>query len=83
MLTIAIPTYNRGAILVETIELLLALDPRADEIVIVDQTREHPADVAAKLEHWNRDKAIRWIRLEQPSIPHAMYIALASATSER
>ena len=81
MLTIAIPTYERGAILCETIELLLALDPRALEIVIVDQTREHPPQIAARLQAWHDANAIRWLRLAQPSITHAMNIALAEGTS--
>jgi len=79
VITIAIPTYNRGAILVETIERLLALEPRAAAIVIVDQTRKHSADVEARLRSWDRDGAIRWLRLDAPSIPRAMNDALVAA----
>lgn len=82
-LTIAIPTYERGAILCDTIEQLLALEPPAREIVIVDQTRAHPPEVAERLEAWERANAIRVIRLDTPSIPRAMNTALAEATSER
>jgi len=79
-ITIAIPTFNRGPILVETIERLLQLTPRAEEIVIVDQTKSHPAEVAVKLEAWSSARQIRWIRLPQPSIPHAMNEALRAAS---
>lgn len=79
MLTIAIPTYERGAVLCDTIELLLALEPRAGEIVIVDQTRAHPPDVAARLEAWERAGAIHRIRLDAPSITRAMNTALHEA----
>jgi GT2 family glycosyltransferase len=79
MLTIAIPTYERGAVLCDTIEYLLALPERADEIVIVDQTREHPPTVAAKLHAFEKARAIRIIRLPAPSIPVAMNIALREA----
>ena len=82
MITIAIPTYNRGAILVETIERLLALEPRADAIVIADQTRDHPHDVEQALERWSRDGAIEWLRLPEPSIPHAMNEALVAAKTK-
>lgn len=82
MITIAIPTYNRGAILVETIDRLLALESRADAILIVDQTREHPSAIARCLEAWDRDGTIRWIRLPRPSIPHAMNVALLEASTE-
>jgi GT2 family glycosyltransferase len=82
MITIAIPTYNRGAILVETIERLLALAPRADAILIADQTKQHPGDVEQRLRVWNDEGAIRWMRLEEPSIPKAMNDALVAATTE-
>ena len=79
MLTIAIPTYERGAVLCDTIEQLLALEPRASAIVIVDQTPAHPPDVAARLEAWERANAIRIIRLDAPSITRAMNTALRDA----
>ncbi|HEX7153856.1 MAG TPA: glycosyltransferase [Thermoanaerobaculia bacterium] len=75
MITIAIPTYNRGAILVETLEKLLALTPPAEEILIVDQTRAHPPEIEARL----GALPIRWIRLDEPSIPRAMNVALREA----
>lgn len=81
MVTIAIPTYNRGAVLCDTIESLLRLEPRADEIVIVDQTREHPPDVTARLRQFESEGAIRIVRLDEPSIPRAMNRALAEAKS--
>ena len=79
MLTIAIPTYERGAVLCETIEQLLALSPRADEIVIVDQTPAYPPDVTRRLQAWHDARAIRWIRLDAPSITGAMNRALREA----
>jgi GT2 family glycosyltransferase len=79
MLTIAIPTYNRGAILVDTIARLLALEPSASEIVIADQTLAHSPDVAARLAAWHAEGAIRHLRLPEPSIPHAMNVALTEA----
>src|SRR5258706_1936610 len=78
-ITIAIPTYNRGTILAETIERLLVLEPKADEIVIVDQTPADPPEIAAKLEAWSRGGKIRWERLEKPSVPAAMNHALRVA----
>ena len=81
-LTIAIPTYRRGTIVVETIERLLALPTRADAILIVDQTSDHPAEVTARLNAWHEAKAIDWIRLPQPSIPGAMNYALRAAATD-
>lgn len=82
-LTIAIPTYERGVVLCDTIEHLLALTPPAAEIVIVDQTRAHPPEVLARLEAWGKAKTIRLIRLDAPSIPRAMNVALREASHER
>lgn len=81
MLTIAIPTLNRGPILVETIERLLALTPRAEAIIIADQTTNHPAEVEARLRAWDEAGDIRWLRLPAPSIPRAMNDALVAATT--
>jgi GT2 family glycosyltransferase len=81
MLTIAIPTLNRGGILVETIERLLALEPRAEAIVIADQTVAHPPDVEARLRAWHDAGDIRWLRLPKASIPRAMNEALLAATT--
>ena len=77
--TIAIPTYNRGTILVETIERLLALEPRAAAIVVADQTKTHPPEVERRLRAWDADGTIRWLRLQLPSIPRAMNDALVAA----
>jgi len=78
--SIAIPTYNRGPILIETLERLLALTPPAAEIVVVDQTKSYPPELEARLNAWSKADAIRWIRLPEPSIPHAMNEALRAAS---
>lgn len=71
MITIAIPTYNRQRIVVETIERLL---PFGVPIVVVDQTPS-PDERLASL-------PIRLIRLPQPSIPHAMNVAVGVAETD-
>jgi GT2 family glycosyltransferase len=72
MIAVAIPTYNRGAIVVETVQRLLALDPPPDEIIVVDQS----PDSNEPLSRWHRQGRIQLIRLDVPSIPHAMNVAL-------
>jgi len=79
--TIAIPTFNRGEILLQTIARLLAVEPRAKEIVVVDQTAAHPEAVERSLRDFAQRGDIRLIRLPQPSIPHAMNTALLEATT--
>lgn len=77
--TIAIPTYGREAVLVDTIRHVLALQPRPAEILIVDQTPRHEAAVEDVLREWEDSGAIVLVRLSLPSIPRAMNEALLRA----
>jgi GT2 family glycosyltransferase len=77
MITVAIPTYNRGAIVAETVRRLFELDPPPEAIIVVDQSAEENKPLA----EWHRQGRIQFIRLEKPSIPHAMNVALLAATT--
>lgn len=77
MITIAIPTYNRGTIVVETLRRLFALTPPAAAIIVVDQSPEKNPE----LERWHSEGRIRHIHLDEPSIPHAMNVALLEAST--
>ncbi len=78
-LSVVIPTYRRGAILLRTLDLLAQLDAPPGEILVVDQTEEHPAGVEAELARMKAEGRIRWIRLSPPSIPRAMNAGLREA----
>jgi GT2 family glycosyltransferase len=80
--SIVIPTYLRGAVLVDSVRVLLALENGADEIVVVDQTRQHPEDVERGLRALQVSGQIRWIRCPDPNIPGAMNTGLREARSE-
>jgi GT2 family glycosyltransferase len=71
-ISIAIPTYRREAVLLSTVEYLLALRPRAAEILLLDQTESHAPETESRLRTWAESGAIRWLRLAKPSIPAAM-----------
>src|SRR5205085_337822 len=71
VITIAIPTYNRQQIAVETVVRLL---PFGAPIVVVDQTPA-PYEPLASL-------PIRLLRLPEPSIPHAMNVAVDTAATD-
>lgn len=79
-LTIAIPTYRREQILVDTIAHLLALPVAAAEILVLDQTEHHEIATRDALRRLADDGRIRWIRLPQPSIPRAMNTGLLEAS---
>lgn len=78
-ITIAIPTYQREAVLVATLDALLAQEGRT-ELLVVDQSPRHEPATEERLAALARDGHIRWIRLPQPSIPRAMNTALLEAS---
>lgn len=80
--SVVIPTYRRGNIALDTLHALLALAEPADELLLVDQTLDHPAEVASALQALHDAGRVRWIRLSEPSIPHAMNVGLREATSD-
>jgi len=81
-LTVAIPTYGRDKVLVDTIGMLLTQEPSASELLVLDQSQVHDASTNEQLGLWNDAGAIRWVRLEQPSQPAALNVALQMAKHE-
>ena len=72
-LTVVIPTFNRAAVVVETVRRLLALDPPPDAIVVVDQTPARNEELSTM--------NVTVIRLDAPSIPRAMNEGLLAAAT--
>lgn len=79
MLTIAVPTYNREAVLLETLRHLMSQAPAPAEIIVVDQTAMHEPETSRQLAAWHAVGAITWIRRAEPSIAQAMNLALLQA----
>ena len=77
--TVAIPTYRREQVLLDTLDYLLALRPGAAEILVLDQTELHEAGTLDRLGALNDAGHIRWLRLATPSIPQAMNRGLLEA----
>jgi glycosyltransferase involved in cell wall biosynthesis len=80
--SIVIPTYRREAVLVDTVHSLLAQQPAAGEIILVDQTEQHEPATDAELARLAREGRIRWLRQSPPSIPQAMNRGLLEARHE-
>lgn len=80
--SVVIPTYRRGALLLDTLRKLFVLAPPPAEILAVDQTESHPEEIAAVLQQWHDSGRLRWLRLPAPSIPRAMNTGLAEARGE-
>jgi GT2 family glycosyltransferase len=81
-ISIVIPTYMRDEVLVNTIQALLPLCSKEDELVVADQTKAHSPEVEAQLAMWNNTGKIQWLRLEEPSIPRAMNCGICEAGNE-
>ena len=81
-ITVAIPTYGRGQVLVDTVRHVLALTQPPPEVIVLDQTKEHAPEVVRNLEAWHRSGAIRWLQLPEPLIPRAMNRGLIEARGE-
>lgn len=80
--SVAIPTYRREKVLLETLDYLLALDCAPAEILLIDQTVDHDAATTERLSALDHQGRIRWVKLDAPSITHAMNQALLSANED-
>ncbi len=79
-ITVVIPTYRRGRILIRTTAGLGSLAAPPTEILVVDQTERHDADTERALAEAAERGLFRWLRLKAPSIPGAMNCGLREAT---
>ena len=82
-ITVAIVTYGRDQVLVDSLNALFALDPPPWEVVVVDQTPRHDESTELQLSDWNQTGRLRWFRLSKPAITPAMNRALLEARGER
>jgi GT2 family glycosyltransferase len=69
-------------VLVDTLQHLQEHRAHLREIIVVDQTPCHAMEVEQELSRMDREAAIRWLRLDRPSIPCAMNLGLLAATGD-
>ncbi len=81
-ISLVIPTYRRGAYLVDTVRQALAQEPPADEILVVDQTLEHASEVEAFLGTEAGAGRIRHLRQQPPGVQKARNRGLLEARCE-
>lgn len=77
-----IPSFRRHEVLLDTVDQVLRLVPPPDEVIVVDQSATHPAEVQQRLAELAGKSSIRWLRTPAPSIPRAMNLGLQTAASE-
>lgn len=75
-LCVAIPTYGREQVLLDSIRYVLTQDPPAQEILVIDQTQKHETATEESLHRWNEEGRIRWIKHSPPNLPAARNRAL-------
>jgi GT2 family glycosyltransferase len=78
--SVIVPSYGRDHVLIDTLDQLLAQRPAAAEILVVDQTPRHDVATQRRLTDWDGKRQIRWIRMNAPSQPGALNLALCKAT---
>jgi GT2 family glycosyltransferase len=78
-ISVAIPTYRRESVLLDTLDYLLALEVAPAEILVLDQTEQHALETELQLSNLHSSGRIRWLRLDTPSIPRAMNHGLLAA----
>lgn len=79
-MTVVIPTFGREKVLVETLQAVFRLDP--EELIVVDQTREHDPETRTFLQEQDESRRLRWELLLEPSIPCAMNTGVLLARSD-
>ncbi|MCW1908064.1 MAG: glycosyltransferase [Candidatus Saccharibacteria bacterium] len=79
-ITIAIPTYNREEVLVNTIHDALNQTIKNIEVLVIDQSLAHSAATQKALDTI-RDKRFRYFQVDPPSVTAARNFALQQATA--
>ncbi len=84
-LSVVIVTYQREQVLTDTIaQLLPQIDQTAGalELLVIDQTADHLPETQAALSQWAQSHRIRWLRLPEPHLTHAMNLGLLEAEGD-
>jgi len=87
ILSIAIPTFGREGVLLDTLDQVLAAKPADAEVLVVDQTADHEVATRQRLHAWADAGDIRWIQQQQqqqpPSLTNARNRALRNGPLRR
>ncbi len=74
-ISVAIPTYNRSEVLIDTIHDVLKQSYKNLELIVVDQTKKHDPEVQSALD-LIKDPRYRYFKTAPPSLPAARNFAL-------
>jgi len=80
--SIVIPTYNRSLMLCKTLANIISFEHQYDELVVVDQTKEHEQHTRQYLDKLISEKKINYIFLGIPSAPNAKNIGIEKTSGD-
>lgn len=81
-ISVAIPTLNRGSVLLDTIKDVFEQDLQDFELLIIDQSMDRSIDYLNALKTYSKDKRFRYFHVTPPNVTTARNFALAKAESE-
>lgn len=81
-LSVIIPTYQREAVLCETLDSLLEQDYPSYEVIVVDQTQTHTPQTQQRLETLIKDGKITLYQLPWASLPAARNFGIEHSSGE-
>lgn len=76
LISVVIPTYNREAVLLQTIQDVLKQDYPHLEVLVIDQTPTHAPTTENTLQELANSGKIRWFRVNWASLPGARNYAI-------
>lgn len=82
LISVGIPTYNRGNVLFNTIDDVLTQSTQNFELIIVDQSITRDQDYIEKLKLLQKDPRVKYFYVKPPSVTTARNFALAHASAE-
>jgi GT2 family glycosyltransferase len=80
--SIIIPTYNRSKILCKTLANIISFEHQYQELIVVDQTKEHDLQTRQYLNNLVAEKKIDYIFVEPPNAPNAKNYGIKKACGD-
>lgn len=81
-IAVAVPTYRREQVLIDTLEQLRRQEPLPHEILVIDQTQKHEQPTIEYLQNAHDEGRICWIQHSPPNLPGARNRALLETRSD-
>jgi len=83
MVTVGIPTLEREAVLLDTIEMVLGQDYKDFEVIVADQTVEHQPEFLNQVKSMvERDKRLRYFLIQPQNLPAARNFIIAETKGQ-